>query len=65
MLRDPNNITECIVISDFMLTLPDNPLLSTKVSVTVNILDVNEFPPELAVPSDTFVCENSRVGQVN
>uniref|UniRef100_A0A3Q4C063 Cadherin-12 n=1 Tax=Mola mola TaxID=94237 RepID=A0A3Q4C063_MOLML len=41
-----------------------NPLLSTKVSVTVNVLDVNEFAPELAVPSDTFVCENSRVGQV-
>lgn len=50
---------------DFMLTLTDNPLLSTKVSVRVNVLDVNEFPPELAVPSDTFVCENSRVGQVN
>ncbi|XP_071347376.1 cadherin-12-like [Trachinotus anak] len=45
-------------------TKVNNPLLSTKVSVTVNILDVNEFPPELAVPSDTFVCENSRVGQV-
>ena len=48
-----------------MLTFTDKPLLSTRVSVTVNVLDVNEFPPELAVPSDTFVCENSRVGQVN
>ncbi|KAA8587604.1 hypothetical protein FQN60_016466 [Etheostoma spectabile] len=47
-----------------MLPLTDNPLLSAKVSVTVIVLDVNEFPPELAVPSDTFVCENSRVGQV-
>ncbi|XP_068996060.1 cadherin-12-like [Embiotoca jacksoni] len=42
----------------------NNPLLSTKVSVSINVLDVNEFPPELAVPSDTFVCENSRIGQV-
>uniref|UniRef100_A0A3P8SIX4 Cadherin-12 n=1 Tax=Amphiprion percula TaxID=161767 RepID=A0A3P8SIX4_AMPPE len=42
----------------------NNPLLSAKVSVTVNVLDVNEFPPELAIPSDTFVCENSRIGQV-
>lgn len=49
---------------DFMLTFTDNPLLFNKVSVTVNILDVNEFPPQLAVPSDTFVCENSKVGQV-
>ncbi|XP_070700421.1 cadherin-12a [Pempheris klunzingeri] len=45
-------------------TKVNNPLLSTKVSVIVNIQDVNEFPPELAAPSDTFVCENSRVGQV-
>uniref|UniRef100_A0A3Q1HGC1 Cadherin-12 n=1 Tax=Anabas testudineus TaxID=64144 RepID=A0A3Q1HGC1_ANATE len=45
-------------------TKVNNPLLSAKVSVTVNVLDVNEFPPELAVPSDTFVCENSRAGQV-
>ncbi|CAK6981469.1 cadherin-12-like isoform X1, partial [Scomber scombrus] len=45
-------------------TKVNNPLLSTKVSVTVNVLDVNEFPPELAAPSDMFVCENSRVGQV-
>ncbi|XP_044074544.1 cadherin-12-like isoform X4 [Siniperca chuatsi] len=45
-------------------TKVNNPLLSIKVSVTVNVLDVNEFPPELAIPSDTFVCENSRVGQV-
>ncbi|XP_035861368.1 cadherin-12-like [Sander lucioperca] len=45
-------------------TKVNKPLLSAKVSVTVTVLDVNEFPPELAVPSDTFVCENSRVGQV-
>ncbi|XP_038551177.1 cadherin-12-like, partial [Micropterus salmoides] len=45
-------------------TKVNNPLLSIKVSVTVNVLDVNEFPPELTVLSDTFVCENSRVGQV-
>ncbi|KAM9323393.1 cadherin-12-like [Pholidichthys leucotaenia] len=42
----------------------NNPLLFTKVSVTVNVLDVNEFPPEMVIPTDTFVCENSRVGQV-
>uniref|UniRef100_A0A665UCZ6 Cadherin-12 n=1 Tax=Echeneis naucrates TaxID=173247 RepID=A0A665UCZ6_ECHNA len=45
-------------------TKVNNHMLSTKVLVTVNILDVNEFPPELAVLSDLFVCENSRVGQV-
>ncbi|KAF3698859.1 Cadherin-12 Precursor [Channa argus] len=45
-------------------TKVNNPLLFAKVSVAINVLDVNEFPPELNVPSDTFVCENSRVGQV-
>uniref|UniRef100_A0A4W6BSW9 Cadherin-12 n=1 Tax=Lates calcarifer TaxID=8187 RepID=A0A4W6BSW9_LATCA len=45
-------------------TKVNNPLLFNKVSVTVNILDVNEFPPQLAVPSDTFVCENSKVWTV-
>ncbi|KAM4623668.1 LOW QUALITY PROTEIN: cadherin-12-like [Polymixia lowei] len=44
-------------------TKVNNPLLSSKVSVTVNVLDVNESP-ELDVPLDTFVCENARVGQV-
>ncbi|KAM8838141.1 cadherin-12-like isoform 1-T2 [Synchiropus picturatus] len=45
-------------------TKVNNPLLFAKVSVKVSVLDVNEFPPELAVNSDTFVCENSRAGQV-
>lgn len=52
-------------MNTFMLSLADNPLLSTKVPVIISVLDVNEFSPELAVPSETFVCENSRVGQVN
>ncbi|XP_019734634.1 cadherin-12-like [Hippocampus comes] len=41
-----------------------NPLLSTKVIVMVNVLDVNEFPPKLVFPSTTFVCETSKAGQV-
>ncbi|XP_061550815.1 cadherin-12-like isoform X3 [Phycodurus eques] len=41
-----------------------NPLLSTKVFVIVNVLDVNEFPPELIFPPSTFVCETSKAGQV-
>ncbi|XP_062337290.1 cadherin-12a [Osmerus eperlanus] len=45
-------------------TKVNHPLLTTKVTVTVNVLDVNEFPPELAIPFDTFVCENTKVGQV-
>lgn len=44
--------------------LPDSPVLTSRVAVTVHVLDINEFPPELASPYETFVCENARVGQV-
>ncbi|XP_063154836.1 cadherin-12 [Candoia aspera] len=41
-----------------------NPLLTSKVNVIINVLDVNEFPPEIAVPYESYVCENARLGQV-
>ncbi|NWR51627.1 CAD12 protein, partial [Regulus satrapa] len=41
-----------------------NPLLSSKVNVIINVLDVNEFPPEILVPYETSVCENAKPGQV-
>ncbi|XP_005243784.2 cadherin-12 isoform X1 [Falco peregrinus] len=41
-----------------------NPLLTSKVNVIINVLDVNEFPPEIAVPYETSVCENAKPGQV-
>uniref|UniRef100_A0A671NH65 Cadherin-12-like n=1 Tax=Sinocyclocheilus anshuiensis TaxID=1608454 RepID=A0A671NH65_9TELE len=37
---------------------------SNKVTVTIKVLDVNEFPPELAFVYETFVCEKAKVGQV-
>ncbi|KAK0152144.1 Cadherin-12 [Merluccius polli] len=42
----------------------NSPVLTSRVAVTVHVLDINEFPPELAVPYETFVCENAKVGQV-
>ncbi|XP_070603214.1 cadherin-12 [Erythrolamprus reginae] len=41
-----------------------NPLLTSKVNVIINVLDVNEFPPEITVPYESYVCENARRGQV-
>ncbi|KAM9024377.1 cadherin-12 isoform 1-T1 [Ara ararauna] len=41
-----------------------NPQLTSKVNVIINILDVNEFPPEISVPYETSVCENAKMGQV-
>ncbi|KAM9439220.1 cadherin-12a [Clarias gariepinus] len=41
-----------------------NPLLFSRVNVTVTVLDVNEFPPELSAPFEAFVCEDAKVGQV-
>lgn len=43
---------------------PDSPVLTSRVAVTVHVLDINEFPPELASPYETFVCENAKMGQV-
>ncbi|KAG9328619.1 hypothetical protein JZ751_012749, partial [Albula glossodonta] len=40
-----------------------NPMLYSKVPITVHVLDVNEFPPELATPHETYVCENAKPGQ--
>ncbi|XP_051984123.1 cadherin-12a isoform X2 [Xyrauchen texanus] len=45
-------------------TKVNNPLLSSKVTVTIKVLDVNEYPPELAFLYKTFVCENTKVGRV-
>ncbi|MBN3318470.1 CADH9 protein, partial [Atractosteus spatula] len=42
----------------------DNPSLLSHVSVMVQVLDVNDNPPELASDGDVVVCENSRPGQV-
>ncbi|KAM9228580.1 cadherin-12 isoform 2-T2 [Leptosomus discolor] len=41
-----------------------NPQLTSKVIVIINVLDVNEFPPEISVPYETSVCENAKPGQV-
>nr|XP_020856196.1 cadherin-12 isoform X2 [Phascolarctos cinereus] len=41
-----------------------NPSLTSKVNVLINVLDVNEFPPEISVPYETAVCENAKPGQV-
>uniref|UniRef100_A0A8C6TA33 Cadherin domain-containing protein n=1 Tax=Neogobius melanostomus TaxID=47308 RepID=A0A8C6TA33_9GOBI len=42
----------------------NSPVLTSRVAVTVHVLDINEFPPELASPYETFVCENAKQGQV-
>ncbi|XP_043921673.1 cadherin-12-like [Protopterus annectens] len=45
-------------------TKVSNPLLSSHVPVIIHVLDVNEFPPEMSVPSETVVCENAKSGQI-
>ncbi|XP_077480401.1 cadherin-12-like isoform X2 [Stigmatopora argus] len=42
----------------------NSPVLTSRVAVAVHVLDINEFPPELASPYESFVCENAKVGQV-
>ncbi|KAF4076859.1 hypothetical protein AMELA_G00219940 [Ameiurus melas] len=45
-------------------TKVNNPLLFSRVSAVITVLDVNEFPPELSSPYEAFVCEDAKVGQV-
>ncbi|CAG03479.1 unnamed protein product [Tetraodon nigroviridis] len=42
----------------------DNPSLLSHVPVTVQVLDVNDNPPEVAADEEVIVCESSRPGQV-
>lgn len=43
----------------------DNPSLLSHVPVTVQVLDVNDNPPEVAADEEVIVCESSRPGQVS
>ncbi|XP_069047032.1 cadherin-12-like isoform X1 [Lepisosteus oculatus] len=61
-LLDRENIPQHNI--SIVATKVNNPVLTSKVDVTVHVQDVNEFPPEFAIPYETFVCENSRVGQL-
>lgn len=47
------------------LSAPDNPGLLSHVPVTVQVLDVNDNPPEIATDEEVIVCESSRPGQVS
>lgn len=42
----------------------DNPKQTTRATVYILILDVNDNAPQFAMFYDTFVCENARPGQV-
>ncbi|KAM9839346.1 cadherin-18 [Aulostomus maculatus] len=42
----------------------DNPSLLSHIPVTVQVLDVNDNPPEVATDEEVIVCESSRPGQL-
>ncbi|MED6290559.1 hypothetical protein CHARACLAT_014287, partial [Characodon lateralis] len=60
-LLDRENIAQHNI--SVVATKLNSPVLTSRVAVTVHVLDINEFPPELASPYETFVCENAKVGQ--
>ncbi|XP_069816344.1 cadherin-12-like isoform X2 [Dendropsophus ebraccatus] len=41
-----------------------NPQLTSSVKVIINVLDVNEFAPEVTIPYETSVCENAKPRQI-
>uniref|UniRef100_W5M3X1 Cadherin-22 n=2 Tax=Lepisosteus oculatus TaxID=7918 RepID=W5M3X1_LEPOC len=42
----------------------DNASQSSKTSVSIRILDVNDNPPELATPYEASICEDAKPGQL-
>ncbi|XP_044149311.1 cadherin-10-like isoform X3 [Bufo gargarizans] len=46
------------------ITHVDNPKQTTRATVYILILDVNDNAPQFAMFYDTFVCENARTGQL-
>lgn len=49
----------------FVSPAADSPSLLSHVPVTVQVLDVNDNPPEIATDEEVIVCESSRPGQVS
>uniref|UniRef100_A0A671P4P7 Cadherin-12 n=1 Tax=Sinocyclocheilus anshuiensis TaxID=1608454 RepID=A0A671P4P7_9TELE len=44
-----------VIICGVCVVCVDNPVLTSRVAVTVHVLDINEFPPELAMPYERLV----------
>ncbi|KAM8882057.1 cadherin-18-like [Synchiropus picturatus] len=42
----------------------DNPTLVSHIPVTIQVLDMNDNPPEVAADGEVIVCESTRPGQV-
>uniref|UniRef100_A0A4W3J7E8 Cadherin-10 n=1 Tax=Callorhinchus milii TaxID=7868 RepID=A0A4W3J7E8_CALMI len=49
----------------YLFCFTGNPDLISRVNVTIQVLDVNEYAPELAVPYENLMCENAKNGQVH
>ncbi|KAI4891751.1 hypothetical protein NFI96_030069, partial [Prochilodus magdalenae] len=47
-----------------MATEEDNPSLLSHVPVTIQVLDVNDNPPEINAEEEIIICESTRAGQV-
>ncbi|KAG7259991.1 hypothetical protein CRUP_038510 [Coryphaenoides rupestris] len=58
-----NELLDRETVAQHNITVVATKLSKHRVAVTVHVLDINEFPPELAVPYETFVCENAKAGQ--
>uniref|UniRef100_A0A8B9KRZ2 Cadherin 18 n=1 Tax=Astyanax mexicanus TaxID=7994 RepID=A0A8B9KRZ2_ASTMX len=47
-----------------MATEEDNPSLLSHVPVTIQVLDINDNPPEINTEEEIIICESTRAGQV-
>lgn len=55
----------CLFINEFIHAFTDNPSLLSHVPITIQVLDVNDNPPEIIIEDEILICESIRAGQVS
>lgn len=54
-----------LFINLFIYPFADNPSLLSHVPVTIQVLDINDNPPEINTDDEIVICEGIRAGQVS
>ncbi len=60
-----NKVSSQMLFRCFLSLSLDNHTMETHSAVSIRILDVNDNPPELALPYEASICEDAKPGQVS
>ncbi len=64
-LHIDNKVSSQMLFKCFLSVSLDNHTMETHSAVSIRILDVNDNPPELALPYEASICEDAKPGQVS